>query len=89
MFHQAERWHQMWNRLGPQPGPGRGPQLADPPAIKALVRGEVEMLLRTLGERSGAGGRYVETCTRHPPRLFRQGAGRSLCGRAEVAFGQR
>lgn len=47
----------MWERPGPRRGPGRGPQLADPPAIKELVRGEVEMLLRTLGERSGAGAR--------------------------------
>lgn len=54
----------MWERPGAQRGPGRGPQLADPPAIKELVRGEVEMLLRTLSERSGAGGRYVERCTR-------------------------
>ena len=68
LFYQAERWHQLWKRLGAQRGPGRGPQLADPPAIKELVRGEVEMLLRTLSERSGAGERYVGTCTRarHP-----------------------
>lgn len=79
LFYQAERWRQMWQRPGAQRGPGRGPRLADPPAIKELVRGEVQMLLRTLGERSSAGGRYVETCTR--PRAFSEESGGWRCAR--------
>lgn len=66
-FYQAE----MWESLCTQRGPGRGgraaprpPQLADPPAIKELVRAEVKMLLQTLRERSSTGRRFVETCTR-------------------------
>lgn len=66
MFYQAE----MWESLSTQRGPGRGgraaprsPRLADPPAIKELVRAEVKMLLQTLRERSSTGRRFVETCT--------------------------
>lgn len=60
----------MWESLSAQRGPGRGggagprpPQLADPPAIKELVRAEVKMLLQTLRERSSAGRRFVATST--------------------------
>lgn len=63
LFHQAERWQQMWEHPGAQRGPGRSLQLADPPAITELLRGEVQMLLLTLRERSSAGGWYVDTCT--------------------------
>ncbi|TWW73633.1 Coiled-coil domain-containing protein 24 [Takifugu flavidus] len=38
-------------------------ELADPPAIKELVRAEVKMLLQTLRERSSAGRRFVATYT--------------------------
>uniref|UniRef100_A0A3B5KNK7 Coiled-coil domain containing 24 n=2 Tax=Takifugu rubripes TaxID=31033 RepID=A0A3B5KNK7_TAKRU len=58
LYAEAE----MWESLSAQRGPGRGggaaprpPQLADPPAIKELVRAEVKMLLQTLRERSSAG----------------------------------
>lgn len=61
----------MWESLSAQHGPGRGggatprpPLLADPPAIKQLVRAEVKMLLQTLRERSSAGRRFVATYTR-------------------------
>lgn len=64
-FYQAE----MWESLSTQRGPGRGGRaapcplrLADPPAIKELVRAEVKMLLQTLRERSSR-RRFVETCT--------------------------
>lgn len=68
MFSQAE----MWESLSAHRGPGRGggaaprpPQLADPPAIKELVRAEVKMLLQTLRERSSAERRFVATYTQH------------------------
>lgn len=59
-------WRQMWERQSARHEPSRAPgppQLADPPAIKELVRAEVKMLLQTLRERSSSGRRYVEMHT--------------------------
>lgn len=92
LFHQAERWQQMWEHPGAQRGPGRSLQLADPPAITELLRGEVQMLLLTLRERSSAGGWYVDTCTRAHPLICL--GGQNVRGMREidvrqVAFGER
>ncbi|XP_041804935.1 coiled-coil domain-containing protein 24 [Chelmon rostratus] len=67
---EAELWHKMWqesqqgnngsSRAGtPLPRQQASP-LADPPAVKELVRAEVKMLLQTLRERASQRGRDVE-----------------------------
>lgn len=60
-------WHKMWqeSRRGGNHGSRaaaslprqQGPPLADPPAVKELLRAEVKMLLQTLRERASRGGR--------------------------------
>ncbi len=59
-------WHKMWlesqkgnngSRAGTPLARQRGFPLADPPAVKELVRAEVKMLLQTLRERASVGGR--------------------------------
>ncbi|XP_035490184.2 coiled-coil domain-containing protein 24 isoform X2 [Scophthalmus maximus] len=68
---EAEMWCKMWqesrrggnhgSRAGtPLPRP-RGSPLADPPAVKELLRAEVKMLLQTLRERVTKGGRDGDT----------------------------
>ncbi|XP_074507749.1 coiled-coil domain-containing protein 24 [Sebastes fasciatus] len=66
---EAEMWYKMWqesqqginsSRTGtPLPRQQASP-LADPPAIKELVRAEVKMLLQTLRERANREGRDSE-----------------------------
>ncbi|XP_054451974.1 coiled-coil domain-containing protein 24 [Anoplopoma fimbria] len=66
---EAEMWHKMWqesqqgntsSRAGtPIPRQQASP-LADPPAVKELVRAEVKMLLQTLSERASREGRVAE-----------------------------
>uniref|UniRef100_A0A3B4URR3 Coiled-coil domain containing 24 n=1 Tax=Seriola dumerili TaxID=41447 RepID=A0A3B4URR3_SERDU len=67
---EAEMWHKMWQES--QRGGNHGssamtsvprqqaPPLADPPAVKELLRAEVKMLLQTLRERASRGGRDGE-----------------------------
>ncbi len=59
-------WHKMWqesqqgdnsSRVGSPLPRQQGSPLADPPAVKELVRAEVKMLLQTLKERACRGGR--------------------------------
>ncbi|XP_070774854.1 coiled-coil domain-containing protein 24 [Enoplosus armatus] len=66
---EAEMWHKMWqesqqgnnsSRAGTPLPRQQGSPLADPPAIKELVRAEVKMLLQTLRERASRGGRDGE-----------------------------
>ncbi|XP_062413702.1 coiled-coil domain-containing protein 24 [Pungitius pungitius] len=70
---EAAAWHGVWRESRGGSGGGSGSRggtplprqhapspLADPPAVKELVRAEVKMLLQTLGERSGRQGRVVE-----------------------------
>nr|XP_040027246.1 coiled-coil domain-containing protein 24 isoform X1 [Gasterosteus aculeatus aculeatus] len=66
---EAATWHMMWRegRRGSGSSGGGTPlprrqasPLADPPAVKELVRAEVKMLLQTLRERSSREGRAVE-----------------------------
>ncbi|KAL7385786.1 hypothetical protein ABVT39_000257 [Epinephelus coioides] len=74
---EAEMWHKMWqashqennwSRAGtPLPRQQACP-LADPPAVKELVRAEVKMLLQTLKERvSGEGRGGEELLFRYKP----------------------
>ncbi|XP_042354428.1 coiled-coil domain-containing protein 24 [Plectropomus leopardus] len=66
---EADMWHKMWqashqgnsgSRAGtPLPRQQVSP-LADPPAVKELVRAEVKMLLQTLRERASSEGRDGE-----------------------------
>ncbi|XP_045907380.1 coiled-coil domain-containing protein 24 isoform X2 [Micropterus dolomieu] len=62
----AEMWHKMCqesqrgnnsSRAGTPLPRQQGSPLADPPAVKAMVRAEVKMLLQTLRERASRGGR--------------------------------
>ncbi|XP_023264731.1 coiled-coil domain-containing protein 24 [Seriola lalandi dorsalis] len=67
---EAEMWHKMWQES--QRGGNHGSSamtslprqqatpLADPPAVKELLRAEVKMLLQTLRERASRGGRDGE-----------------------------
>ncbi|XP_040000553.1 coiled-coil domain-containing protein 24 isoform X2 [Xiphias gladius] len=67
---EAEMWHKMWqesqrggnngSRAGTPLPHQKGSPLADPPAVKELVRAEVKMLLLTLRERASRGGRDGE-----------------------------
>ncbi|XP_029309746.1 coiled-coil domain-containing protein 24 [Cottoperca gobio] len=60
---EAEMWHKMWqdNQQGNNSSRKGTPlPLADPPAIKELVRAEVKMLLQTLRERASRAGRNGE-----------------------------
>lgn len=60
-------WHKMWqesqqgnnssSRAGTPHPHQLGSPLADPPAVKELLRAEVKMLLQTLRERASSGGR--------------------------------
>ncbi|KAG7229029.1 hypothetical protein INR49_013263 [Caranx melampygus] len=61
----AEMWHKMWqesrggnhgSRAATSLPRQQGPSLADPPAVKELLRAEVKMLLQTLRERASRGG---------------------------------
>ncbi|XP_032386353.1 coiled-coil domain-containing protein 24 [Etheostoma spectabile] len=66
VYTEMEMWHKMWQES--QPGNNRSrtgtplshqlaSPLADPPAVKELVRAEVKMLLQTLNERASRQGR--------------------------------
>ncbi|XP_031720976.1 coiled-coil domain-containing protein 24 isoform X1 [Anarrhichthys ocellatus] len=67
---EAEMWHKMWqesqqgnsssSRAGTPLPRQRASPLADPPAVKELVRAEVKMLLQTLRERVSREGRVAE-----------------------------
>ncbi|XP_068593958.1 coiled-coil domain-containing protein 24 [Cebidichthys violaceus] len=66
---EAEMWHKMWqesqqgnssSRAGTPFPHQRASRLADPPAVKELVRGEVKLLLQTLRERASREGRVAE-----------------------------
>ncbi|XP_030608676.1 coiled-coil domain-containing protein 24 isoform X2 [Archocentrus centrarchus] len=69
---EAEMWHKMWqeSQRGGKHGGGAGTlfprsqdsPLADPPAVKELLRAEVKMLLQTLRERACRAGSYQDTC---------------------------
>ncbi|XP_029380695.1 coiled-coil domain-containing protein 24 [Echeneis naucrates] len=70
VYAEAEMWHQMWQEsqqggnhgsraLTPLPRQQSSP-LADPPAVKELLKAEVKMLLETLRERVSRGGRDGE-----------------------------
>ncbi|XP_038575298.1 coiled-coil domain-containing protein 24 [Micropterus salmoides] len=63
---EAEMWHKMCqesqrgnnsSRAGTPLPRQQGSPLADPPAVKEMVRAEVKMLLQTLRERASRGGR--------------------------------
>nr|XP_020447213.1 coiled-coil domain-containing protein 24 [Monopterus albus] len=64
---EVEMWHKMWqesqgggnhcSRSGTPLPRQQAPFLADPPAVKELVRAEVKMLLQTLMERDSREGR--------------------------------
>lgn len=59
MWQESRRGGNHGSRAGtPLPRP-RGSPLADPPAVKELLRAEVKMLLQTLRERVTKGGRWV------------------------------
>ncbi|XP_071347789.1 coiled-coil domain-containing protein 24 [Trachinotus anak] len=72
---EAEMWHKMWqeSQRGGNHGSRavtslprqQGPSLADPPAVKELLRAEVKMLLQTLRERTSRGGRDGEELVFH------------------------
>ncbi|CAG5896561.1 unnamed protein product [Menidia menidia] len=74
-YTEAEMWHMMWQGSQPDGNPssrpkslficGQGVRLADPPAVKELVRAEVKMLLQTLKERASREGRDVEELLSH------------------------
>ncbi|XP_034469763.1 coiled-coil domain-containing protein 24 [Hippoglossus hippoglossus] len=67
---EAEIWYEMWQESQRGGGHGsragaplprqQGSPLADPPAVKELVRAEVKMLLQMLRERAGREGRDGE-----------------------------
>uniref|UniRef100_UPI0037E867A7 coiled-coil domain-containing protein 24 n=1 Tax=Semicossyphus pulcher TaxID=241346 RepID=UPI0037E867A7 len=66
---EVEMWYKMWqasqqgsigSRAGTPLSLQHGSPLADPPAVKELLRSEVKMLLQTLRERAGRGGRDGE-----------------------------
>uniref|UniRef100_A0A3Q1HIB6 Coiled-coil domain containing 24 n=1 Tax=Acanthochromis polyacanthus TaxID=80966 RepID=A0A3Q1HIB6_9TELE len=64
---EAEMWHKMWqmSQRGENHGRGaftcpQGSPLADPPAVKELLRAEVKMLLQNLRERASRRGRDGE-----------------------------
>ncbi|XP_044074808.1 coiled-coil domain-containing protein 24 isoform X2 [Siniperca chuatsi] len=66
---EAEMWHKIWqesqqgnhsSRAGTPLPRQQGSPLADPPAVKELVRAEVKILLQTLRERASRGGRDGE-----------------------------
>ncbi|TNN41416.1 Coiled-coil domain-containing protein 24 [Liparis tanakae] len=65
----ADMWHKMWqesqqgnrsSRAGTPLSREQASLLADPPAVKELVRAEVKMLLQTLRERASGAGRVAE-----------------------------
>ncbi|XP_031589442.2 coiled-coil domain-containing protein 24 isoform X2 [Oreochromis aureus] len=70
MHTEAEMWHKMWqeNQRSGKHGGGegtplprlQGAPLADPPAMKELLRAEVKMLLQTLREKASRAGSDVE-----------------------------
>uniref|UniRef100_I3JS56 Uncharacterized LOC100692499 n=1 Tax=Oreochromis niloticus TaxID=8128 RepID=I3JS56_ORENI len=70
MHTEAEMWHKMWqeNQRSGKHGGGegtplprlQGAPLADPPAVKELLRAEVKMLLQTLREKASRAGSDVE-----------------------------
>ncbi|XP_051257193.1 coiled-coil domain-containing protein 24 [Dicentrarchus labrax] len=57
---EAEMWYKMWQESQQRLPHQQGSPLADPPAVKELVRAEVKMLLQTLRERANIGGRDGE-----------------------------
>ncbi|XP_076000867.1 coiled-coil domain-containing protein 24 [Genypterus blacodes] len=65
---EAERWHKIQQGVQQQQQGGRHrnqagtplPRLADPPAIKELVRAEIRMLLRCIREKAASEGRDGE-----------------------------
>ncbi|XP_068427384.1 coiled-coil domain-containing protein 24 [Clinocottus analis] len=66
---EAEMWYKMWresqqwnssSRAGTPLPRQQASHLADPPAVKELVRAEVKMLLQTLRERASEEGRVAE-----------------------------
>uniref|UniRef100_A0A3Q3MMD9 Uncharacterized protein n=2 Tax=Mastacembelus armatus TaxID=205130 RepID=A0A3Q3MMD9_9TELE len=70
LHNEAEIWHTMWqesqrvgnhgSRAGTPLSHQQVTLLADPPAVKELVRAEVKMLLQSLRERASSGGRDPE-----------------------------
>ncbi|TMS09777.1 Coiled-coil domain-containing protein 24 [Larimichthys crocea] len=65
LHSEAEIWHKIWqssqqgnnsSSAGTPLPRQQGSPLADPPAVKELVRAEVKMLLQTLKERASRGG---------------------------------
>ncbi|XP_076152237.1 coiled-coil domain-containing protein 24 [Alosa pseudoharengus] len=62
---EVETWEQIWReslstRQGSRPKTMRSP-LADPPAIKALLKAEIQLLLLSVRERASRGGRDADT----------------------------
>ncbi|XP_074545149.1 coiled-coil domain-containing protein 24 [Halichoeres trimaculatus] len=76
---EAEMWYKMWqqsqqsdfgSRTGTPLPHQQGSPLADPPAVKELLRAEVKMLLQALSERvSGVGRDREELLFRYKPEM--------------------
>uniref|UniRef100_A0A3Q3WZY6 Uncharacterized protein n=1 Tax=Mola mola TaxID=94237 RepID=A0A3Q3WZY6_MOLML len=99
MHSEVRLWYKMWqenqqgksssgSRSGTPHPHGLGSPLADPPAVKELVRAEVKMLLQTLRERASTGGRgEEELVSRYKPEMVDYALGHRNCTSPERELG--